>query len=430
MHHICSPYNFASPDFTESRTGKILTSVSMLLLISLFCVQTSSADSYAWKETRVTARVVPEYDREMRRVVVSLCDGIASLELQHEILLRVPDYTSIILLVSRRDSSGVASTLRNTPYAERTTIVTFDPDVRTSGELHLIDNGKGFISMPLMEPTPLQLGTRWAQDLFIPVVTSGMTTRIVTPSFYMCLCTGGKGIIGKPEGDNRFVASLETAGLEFVKLPMSFSGGNIAIVEAGGKRIALCGGDILRDTRDFRKQFPSEAAPDTLVARMIGGALGVDRVVFVGHDTFQPRLMFHLDQALISLPGGVAAVTRIAGNPADFPGMSGHLADVGRFLEVLRDVLDRLGVTVVDIDAPVHNIVNYEFYVNAIPFRHVRTGKRTLLMPVFEQRHMDDPKIIKTNTERLESLGYTVIHVPTKAGSLKGGVHCLVNMIE
>ena len=84
----------------------------------------------------------------------------------------------------------------------------------------------------------------------------------------------------------------------------------------------------------------------------------------------------------------------------------------------------------VNIDTSVDNILNHQYYVNAIPYVDAVTGKRTLLMPVFSKgKNQLDKELISKNTAAFESLGYKVVHVPTKADKINGGIHCLLNVL-
>jgi hypothetical protein len=51
-------------------------------------------------------------------------------------------------------------------------------------------------------------------------------------------------------------------------------------------------------------------------------------------------------------------------------------------------------------------------------------------MPTFSEQTDLAKKIVEKNIEAFESLGYRVITVSTKADEGKGGIHCLVNVLE
>ena len=83
------------------------------------------------------------------------------------------------------------------------------------------------------------------------------------------------------------------------------------------------------------------------------------------------------------------------------------------------------------MDTTVENVLNYQHYVNAIPYVDKESVQKTVLMPVFAETMGErDQQIIRKNAGTLESLGYTVVCVPTRASELTGGIHCLVNVLR
>ena len=75
--------------------------------------------------------------------------------------------------------------------------------------------------------------------------------------------------------------------------------------------------------------------------------------------------------------------------------------------------------------------MRYQHYVNAIAYEDLRTARRTILLPVFPAAQTpDDQRIIQRNSATLASLGYRVVHVPSTTDELRGGIHCLVNVLE
>jgi hypothetical protein len=52
-------------------------------------------------------------------------------------------------------------------------------------------------------------------------------------------------------------------------------------------------------------------------------------------------------------------------------------------------------------------------------------------MPICPSIQSDfEKKLIKKNTLTFESFNYKVINVPAETTKLKGGIHCLVNVLE
>ncbi len=156
-----------------------------------------------------------------------------------------------------------------------------------------------------------------------------------------------------------------------------------------------------------------------------------DEVVVVGLSKIQPSLMFHMDQAMIFLPNGVVGITHVVGKLPDAGSKADELKEVVLFLSELRSALLHLGYKLANIDTSVHNILNRQFYVNAIPYIDSKTGQKVLLMPVFPSNQTTfEKELVKKNTATFESLGYKVVQVSTKADKLNGGIHCLINVLE
>ena len=157
----------------------------------------------------------------------------------------------------------------------------------------------------------------------------------------------------------------------------------------------------------------------------------MDTVVVIGEEFLQPSQMYHLDQAMILLPGGVAGVARIVGDVASIGSEPETVLQSKRFLSELRGVLSALGYRIVDIEISVDDLMNCRHYVNSIPYIDAETNQRKLLMPVFlSAQSPEDRRIVAGNTRTFESLGYTVAHIPTSVDGIRGGIHCLVNVLE
>lgn len=127
----------------------------------------------------------------------------------------------------------------------------------------------------------------------------------------------------------------------------------------------------------------------------------------------------------------MVGVARVTGECPSLQPDAARVKEVLAFLAKLRPILHDLGYTVVDVDVTVRNVLNYQHYVNAIPYVDKRTGQRTVLTPIFPEATTErDKQVARKNSRALESLGYTVVHVPTKAYELTGGIHCLVNVLR
>ena len=102
-----------------------------------------------------------------------------------------------------------------------------------------------------------------------------------------------------------------------------------------------------------------------------------------------------------------------------------------QFLSETHDLLIFLGFEVFDVDMTVHNALNYEEYVNAIPYTNITTGHKEILMPSFNSSQTTNENEVRNkNIALFRSLGYDVILVPVMTTELHGGIHCLINVIS
>ncbi|MHB9028514.1 MAG: agmatine deiminase family protein [Candidatus Latescibacterota bacterium] len=375
---------------------------------------------------------VPEYQRRMKRVVISLDWGRTSLDFRRPLLSRLPEYTEILLLMPRESSPQIGPELRNSTFGKRIQVIPYYSQIIEYGMLHFIDQGRPkLVEERVTNPLPVQFGTMWSQDLFEPVAAPGGKIRLITAPAHLCWWTEGGAGSGKPVSDNRYLEAVTSKGLEKSEVPVVFKGGNILIAEVGGKRIALCGGDILHESRQARDFIPGAVENESRIAETLRKALGVDRAVFVVQGARQPKAMYHLDQALIPLAEGVVAVNHITGDiPADT--RAGNMvSEASRWLVALRKELAELGFRIIDIDTPVQNVLRCDYFVNAIPFSHAKTGQKTILMPIFDDKtDSDSANSARLNSKRFESAGFMVIPVLSRTGTLIGGIHCLINVVD
>jgi len=219
--------------------------------------------------------------------------------------------------------------------------------------------------------------------------------------------------------------------MDVFRLPLAFKGGNILIDQIGEKRVAFCGGDVYRNTRTFWKSLGGQISSASTVDNILKDALNVDEVHIIRSSRLQPCLMYHIDQAMIILPNRHVGVARIVDRQDDHQSNNEKIEDVKIFLSELRTLLRKLGYTILDIEMSTHNLVHYQHYINVVPFIDEKSGQRTLLMPIFPLTQSEsDIEIMKRNKKAYESLGNKVICVPTKSYEFKGGIHCLVNVLE
>ena len=378
-------------------------------------------------------RIVPEYERHMERVVMSISDGDAVPKYHDEILSSLPDYTQIELMVPESHLAAIKEWSNDKPYRDRVRLVAYDPRYRKGARLYLLLPDEEHLVAVDTEDYRLgsQQGTLWAQDLFEVATTSGNRTLLLTACAHKCFQSDRYRRDARVVSDNAYLACLGADDRDVRRLPLGFKGGNGLVDELAGKRIAFCGYDSVRSTRTVWQAFEGEEISDAQVSEMVKSALDADEAVIVGGPRPQPEMMYHLDQAMLPLGGGTVAVARVVGQRPRLEPDASRVKLVRAFLAQLRSMLVDTGYAIVDMDVTVENVLNYQHYVNAIPYVDKHSGQKTVLMPVFPAAMgKQDQQLIRKNTRTLESLGYAVVCVPTRANELTGGIHCLVNVLQ
>ncbi len=381
----------------------------------------------------VTARFVPEYERQMKRVVIAIANGSVGLEYQQEILPHLPSYTEILMLAPEDHLDEIRDSLRNRPYATRVELVSYDPQARNGASLYLVlpDEDQLVEAQTGNYRFVGQYGTFWAQDLFEAATTPQGKAILVTPCVHKCFYGSKDRNDRKVTADNTYLGSLDSETIQVHRSALAFKGGNVLIDEFQGQRIAFCGSDSIRASRTVWYAFHGKRPSVREIAEEYREQLNVDRVAVIGGKAPQPAVMYHLDQAMLLLGDGIVAVPRIVGPPLLRDPQASNVRHVKQFLATLRATLCELGYTVVDIDTTASNVLKYQHYVNSVPYTDRETGQRTLLMPAFSNQPFEqDRLLIEKNVKTLESLGYAVVQVPTSASELYGGIHCLINVLD
>ncbi len=378
-------------------------------------------------------RIVPEYERHMERVVLSISDSDTVPKYHDAIISNLPDYTQIDLLVPSSHLATVKKWTDEKPYRDRVHLMAYNPQYRSGARLYLLLPDEEQLVAVDTEDYRLgsQQGTLWAQDLFEVGTTPDNRTILLTACAHKCFQSESHRRDSRVISDNAYLARLDVDDTEVHRLPLAFKGGNVLVDELDGKRIVFCGYDSVRSSRTAWRAFQGDDISDGKVAEMLKDAFNADKVVIIGGPRPQPEVMYHLDQAMLPLANGTIAVARVVGEHPRLEPDASRIKLAEAFLTKSRLILTDLGYKVVDIDVTAENVLNYQHYVNAIPYIDKVSGQRRVLMPVFaETAGKRDQQIVNKNIRALESLGYSVVCVPTQACELTGGIHCLVNVLQ
>ena len=414
----------------------VSTAISLVIVNRLNHKDSSQLDAFnSQLEKLRDCQIVPEYKRRLKKAVFSLGTVNTTLSLQDGLLSCLPEYTQIILLLPECNLKAIENELKDKPYCDRVRIVPFEEHKHKDGCFLLVFPDKN--KLVQIETRDYwgskQPGTAWAQDLFEIMRKPEGRIILLTPEVHKYYCCVDPETNTKMLADNVYLKDISIAGAEVVRSPLVFQGGNIFVDEINEQRIVFCGGDILNTTRLVWHSISGKKLSDSEIIGLVTLIFNADRVVVASIDVgdrLQPRLMYHLDQAMVLLGDRVVGLTRIVNQPSVKPADDNEVRLVMRFLAKLKTVLLGLGYKVIDIDITVDNLLHYQHYVNAIPYIDVETGQKTLLMPVFSKQMNFQKELEKRNIASFESVGYEVITVPTNADQIKGGIHCLVNVLE
>jgi len=378
-------------------------------------------------------RIVPEYERHMERVLVSVSDGNAVLKYHAEVLSCLPDYTRIDLMVPESHLSAAKAWLKDKPYRDRARLVAYDPQYRNGARLYMLLPDEEQLVAVDTEDYRLgsQPGTLWAQDLFEVASASGNRTILLAACAHKHFQAERHRRDPNVVSDNAYLACLGADGIEVRRTPLAFKGGNVLVDERAGRRLVFCGYDSVRASRTVWRTFQGEELSDAGVVDLVKDIFDADDVVIIGGTRPQPERMYHLDQAMLPLGEGMIGIARVVGERPRLEPDATRIRQVEAFLMQLRPILNDLGYAVVDVDVTVDNVLGYQHYINAIPYVDKKTGQKTVLMPVFsESTGVADKHVVRKNAKTLESMGYRVVHVPTRTYELTGGIHCLVNVLR
>ena len=406
----------------NKRLARAFTGAALAVLLMAIPVTSG------WGRNKVDYSIEPEYDRKLDRVVISLASKSRDLSFHKAIIESLPYYTEIIMLLPQKRADSIKDQIRLLRWGGKVRMVPYDSWTLKDTKAYVLSSRKQELKA-VRKNLSLSSGTIWAQDLFEVVRGENGMNSLLKPYMYNLIVPPARDAGRKVQSDNIFLKKLASSRLGIRSLPLMFKGGNVLIDNHNGRRIAFVGGDVIRETMLVSEEALGSSVSAKEVKDRLRHYLNVDQVVVVGEKIQQPLQMFHLDQAMVLLPGGNAAVTRVVDmgvskfDPRVYP--------VTLFLDGLREQLRSLGYRIVDIHASVDDVLDYRYYVNGVPYVNRESGKREFLMPQFDASSTGiNAVIFERNVSAIESLGFRVIPVHTHVNEHHGGIHCMVNVIS
>ncbi|MGR3177492.1 MAG: agmatine deiminase family protein [Candidatus Anammoxibacter sp.] len=376
-------------------------------------------------------KLVPEYEQTLSDVILSFSANDKNLDFHNQLLSALPKYTHINLLVPANISKSVVRELRDKSYNNHTRLISYETKIFHDPRLALYDEDANDFSLVSKTDLSLPQGTKWIRDSFKSLTNLKGQSLLYLPITQKGFYNVDFGKTHEYVRDNLYIKQLSKIGLKVKYSPLFFEGGNILIGEINKKQIAFVGSDTIRTTSIMHKHLPGKVIDASEIKNTLLKTFGVDDVIFVGFGiNHQPKKMFHLDQAIIFLKDGVVGVSHITGEDPKSSEEQEFVREAKLFLSQTRTLLTSLGFKVYNVDMTVQNVLNYEQYVNAIPYTNIETKQKELLMPVFDLHQTANDKQIQNNNILLfESMGYHVIRVHVTSTELKGGIHCLINVV-
>lgn len=377
-------------------------------------------------------RITPEYLRTLGQVVVSLRAEDSSLELMDRVIDGLPAYSKVYVLAPSVNIQEIGKSLNERKYKSNIQLIPYPTSMNPESTLYMsFPEESKLIEVGPLYNEYLPKGTLWAQDLFEVTALEGGGVAMLVPEVYKWFEKSSSPSGGAVEdavlSDNRFLSKVSLPGVSVRRVPFTFMGGNVLVDVLRGRRIAFVGHDVIQQSISVRRGTQDNPYTPEQLRRLIRRSLGVDEVVVVGRDK-QPFRMFHLDQAMVPLGGGMMGVSRVMVPGAQSGSYSGNeeLEGVREFLSSLRAQLSSMGYRVIDLNITDKNVLAYQYYANGIPYTDMLTGQRMFLMPRFAVNN----EYLDLNVRSLEAVGYGVRIVDTAADNRNGGIHCMVNALR
>ncbi len=377
---------------------------------------------------------VPQYNKTLSSVIFTLSIDNYNLNFHDALIKSLPEYSKIAILLPDKNISFIQEDLESKEYKDRINLITFTTESVNNLNYFLIFPEINNIIFGNTASSIIPNGSIWAQDLFIALdKNDGHKQLLISETYKWFTSFNSSSENIRLKSDNLFLNALFSSDIEINRTELTFSGGNILVDNVDNKITVFCGYDVIRKTQLVWKSIKESSVPDkTEISELIKNYFNADEVVFFGSIGSQPDLLFHLDQAMLLLNDKTVFLTNIS----DIAYIKDYnedqitaILEVDNFLQEIRTTLVSMGYTILNLDTSISNILNNQFYANAIPYIDSDTGVRTILLPIFSGDEMQEELNNKNITSIIKS-GYAVIPVKDSTNTIRGGIHCLINVLE
>lgn len=347
----------------------------------------------------------PDYEHTLSIAAVSIAlDDVERLKADplwrhRPILDALPDYSQILVRIPEAAAGIVTEAIQRLPQRDR---------IRTG----LTRRRKTDHGIPYTRPS------RWIRDSFLVADDrrTGSPLLLLPPAYAQ--------LDSLVDNDLRFFEPSQGWMQPSLRIPAFVRGGNLhAADNAAGQRILFIGErERVFHAEAFRyatRHEPPAALFDAIIERIAHEA----RVVVLPNSSH----LFHIDMVVGFPRRGVAAIL------SPLPGEPLSAAD-RQVIATTRAVLLREGFRIIDIPTTAARVAAFQSPVNAVPFRNRRSGKASLLLPVFPDATVvrdGHPQSLNAWIEaayRHEELA--VIPVDERFYPNKGNTHCALRALD
>ena len=371
-------------------------------------------------------RQVPEYERTLEKVVLSLPANESELVYHESLLERFPDYSRFLVFVAEDNVQEFKEKIAGKPYADRVRPLPYP--VRHLEEARFFIRMEGRpVDIGVHRNKPWPQGTVWARDAFVACRDDCGNPVALVPTYqrHVVLPLVEAGEQARVEFDNDFLLELRQFNVRMKKsVPLVFAGGNVLFDEVDGESVAFIGVDDMQASLALSRQIGTELDEQGL-RNLFVEFFGVERLVVLGTGR-QPQTMFHLDQSMVLLPGKRVAVVRTVGELPEDSVQLARLEEAGIFLHHLRTRLKRMGYKVLDLLVSKDAVVNGRF-PNPVVFTHKENGRLGVFLSAYRDGTDFDISLLHRNLKNIRVNGCDADVVWTDASRDEGGVHCLFN---
>jgi hypothetical protein len=345
----------------------------------------------------------PEYLRTFEHVALSVhmsdVEGGDPLFRHRPVLSQLPEYTRLTVFVPEELVPATRASLAEMHLDGRA-------QVAGVARWKVVEGG-----IPVFHDT-----TTWAQDLFEVASGDDGIDRVVVPVSH-------NQIEDLAQPDNDYVEALAEPGRrQVLRLPIFFRPGNLLHADGGSGRTLLVGSKEVEYQRSDTYSSSMFVPPDDAFLTLLGDAFGAKRHVVLPNT----KLLFHIDMAIVLLPGGAAGVI----DPVDPEALT---PEDQQALASIRSTLQALGLRIVNIPTATEWMSRFQSVVNVLPFTDRRDGRLRVFVPAYPEPAALGLRALGLN-ERVratyEAEGFEVLPVEDRFGTKHGDIHCAFNVVE